>query len=247
MERTALIIGASSEGGLGEATARRLSRDGLRLVLAGRNTGRLKLLGDQIGAVGVHRCDITDEAQVRALAATCDRIDVLVNAAGTTMGRSILKLGAEELQAQMTIHVAANMWLMKHFVPVMARPGNIVLFSSIVARRAGYGLAAYGAAKAALEQLVRVAALEFGELGIRVNAVAPGYSCTPMTEVFLTDADIAAAYARETALGKLTAPEDVAAAVSYLAAADCNATGESIQASGGAQLCRVPRKDEFRA
>ncbi len=245
MERTALILGASSEAGLGEAVARRLARDGCQILLAGRNVERLQTLSREIGAGSVHSCDLTSEGDVRALADRTGKIDILINAAGTTVGRSILKLRTEEITEQFAIHLTANFWLLKHFVPLMNRPGNIVLFSSIVARRPGYGIATYGVAKAGLEQLVRVAAVEFGGQGIRVNAVAPGYSHTPMTDAFLSDPDIAAAYSRESALGALTPPEDVAAAVSYLASPDCFATGECLQVSGGAQLYRVPRKDEF--
>jgi len=111
---------------------------------------------------------------------------------------------------------------------------------------AGPGLAAYGGAKAALEHIVRIAALEFGPRGIRVNAVAPGFTRTPMTEAFLADERIAEIYRKETALGALTEPGQVAAAVAWLAAADCFTTGETIAVSGGAQLLRLPTGAELR-
>jgi NAD(P)-dependent dehydrogenase (short-subunit alcohol dehydrogenase family) len=98
-----------------------------------------------------------------------------------------------------------------------------------------------------LDHVVRIAALEFGPLGIRVNAVAPGFTRTPMTESFLSVDRFQALYRRESAMGELTEPAQVAAAVSYLAARDCYSTGEILHVSGGAQLCRLPRADEIRA
>lgn len=243
--RTALIIGASSPGGLGEAAARRLATDGFALILAGRDLGRLKELASELGAQTLI-CDVLDERSIEALAAQVCPVDVLVNASGATLGRSIAKISRDEIESQLAMHVTANVLLFKHFAPAMPRGGSIVLFSSVVARLPGHGIAAYSAAKAALEQLVRVAALEFGPLGIRVNAVAPGFTRTPMTESLLSNDRLSAFYRREALMGELTEPRQVAAAVSYLAEVDCYTTGEIIQVSGGAQLGRLPRLEEIR-
>ncbi|HEX7783017.1 MAG TPA: SDR family oxidoreductase [Sphingobium sp.] len=246
VQRTALIIGASSEGGLGEATARRLVADGCVVFLAGRNRVKLDALAKEIGA-RAFTCDVLDEQSIVDLAREVGPVDILVNAAGTTQGRRILKITREEIEPQFAMHVTANILLMKHFGAIMPAGGSIILFSSVVAKIPGFGLAAYAAAKAALDHVVRIAALEFGPMGIRVNAVAPGFSRTPMTEVFLGEARFQELYSRETAMGKLTEPHEVAAAVSYLAAPDCYTTGEIIQVSGGAQLLRLPRADELQA
>ena len=122
----------------------------------------------------------------------------------------------------------------------------MILFSSLTARVPGTGLAAYAGAKAALEHIVRIAALEFGPRNIRVNAVAPGFTRTPMTEAFLADERIAGIYAKETALGSLTKPDQVASAVAWLASDDCFTTGETVAVSGGAQLMRLPTGAELR-
>lgn len=241
-----MIIGASSVGGLGEAAARRLATDGFAITLAGRSTERIAPLARELAAATAV-CDITDEASIAALAAQVGCVDVLVNASGTTVGRSILKTAREDIESQLSIHVTGNILLLKHFGGIMPRGGSIILFSSVVARLAGQGLVAYSAAKAALDHVVRIAALEFGPLGIRVNAVAPGFTQTPMTESFLSDDRLGALYRRETAMGELTQPEQVAAAVSYLAARDSYSSGEIIQVSGGAQLCRLPRISELKA
>jgi 3-oxoacyl-[acyl-carrier protein] reductase len=244
--RTALVIGASSPGGLGEASARRLAADGLHVIVVGRRIEPLDMLAAHIGGRAIV-CDVREESAIAALIGVCGPIDVLVNAAGTTMARSIVKLTRESIEEQFAIHVTANLLLLKHAAPVMPAGASVILFSSLTAKVAGTGLAAYASAKAALDQIVRIAALEFGPLGIRVNAVAPGFSRTPMTEGFLTNPHFDAMYRRESALGALVTPEQVAATVAHLAAPDCFITGETVQVSGGAHLCRMPRADELKS
>lgn len=245
--RTSLVIGASSPGGLGEATARRLAAGGDAVIVAGRRIDALERLADEIGGRAI-ACDLEDEDSIAALVAEAGPIRVVVNAAGTTLGQSILKIRREQIEAQWGMHVTANLLLLKHVGGSMMTVGGgaIVLFSSVTAKLAGPGLAAYASAKAGLDHLVRVAALEFGPLGIRVNAVAPGFSRTPMTESFLSNDRFDTLYRRESALGALVTPDQVASAVEWLAAEDCFATGEIIHVSGGAQLCRLPRADEIR-
>lgn len=244
-DRTALIIGASSAGGLGEAVARRLVADGLRVVLAGRRIDSLAELASELRARSVS-CDLTDENSIAAMVEYCGPFDVLVNAAGTTLAQSIAKIRREQIESQLAIHVTANLLLLKHAMPTMADGGSVILFSSITASLAGPGLAAYAAAKAGLNQVVRIAALEFGQRGIRVNAVAPGFSRTPMTESFLANPRFDQLYRRESALNALVTPAQVAATVAHLAAIDCFISGEIVQVSGGAQLCRLPRADEIK-
>lgn len=239
------MLGASSPGGLGEAVARRLAGDGFELVVAGRRLAPLDALAAELGGQAL-TCDVTDEDSIAAMAAAAGPLAVAVNAAGTTDVGGIAKIDRARIEAQLAIHVTGNLLFMKHVVPSMGAGGSIILFSSLTARVPGAGLAAYAGAKAALEHIVRIAALEFGPRGIRVNAVAPGFSRTPMTEAFLADERIAAIYTKETALGALTEPEQVAATVSWLAAPDCFTTGETIAVSGGAQLLRLPTGAELR-
>lgn len=243
--RNALVLGASSPGGLGESVARRLASDGYRVAIAGRRREPLDRLAAEIDGTA-HVCDVTDEDNIADLVAAVGPIAVAVNAAGTTDVGGIAKIRREAIEAQFAVHVTGNLLFMKHVVAAMGAGGSIILFSSLTAKVAGAGLAAYAGAKAALDQIVRIAALEFGPRGIRVNAVAPGFSRTPMTEAFLADERIAGIYARESALGTLVSPEQVASAVSWLAADDCFSTGETLQISGGAQLMRLPRGDELR-
>ncbi|WP_037500250.1 SDR family NAD(P)-dependent oxidoreductase [Sphingomonas jaspsi] len=244
-KRTAVVLGASSPGGLGEAVARRLAGDGYRVAVAGRRIEPLQKLAANIGGTA-HACDVTDEASIEALAAAVGPVHAAVNAAGTTDVGGIARIKRERIEAQFAIHVTGNLLFMKHFVAQMGAGSSFTLFSSLTARVPGTGLAAYAGAKAALDHIVRIAALEFGPRGIRVNAVAPGFSRTPMTEAFLSDDRIAAIYRNETALGGLVTPEQVASTVSWLASDDCFATGEIVHVSGGAQLLRLPTGAELK-
>jgi 3-oxoacyl-[acyl-carrier protein] reductase len=243
--KRALVLGASSPGGIGEAVAQRLADDGYELTVAGRRREPLEVLAERIGAAAV-TCDVTDEDSITAMFESAGPVDVAINVAGTTDVGSIAKIKRERVEAQFAMHVTGNLLFMKHAVAQMPEGGSIILFSSLTARVPGTGLAAYGGAKAALEHIVRIAALEFGPRGIRVNAVAPGFTRTPMTEAFLADDRIAEIYRKETALRALTEPGQVAAAVAWLAADDCFTTGETIAVSGGAHLLRLPTGAELR-
>ena len=243
--KRALVLGASSPGGIGEAVAQRLVDDGYELTVASRRREPLEVLAERIGGAAI-TCDVTDEDSIAAMFESAGPVHVAINVAGTTDVGSIAKIKRERVEAQFGMHVTGNLLFMKHAVAQMPAGGSIILFSSLTARVPGAGLAAYGGATAALEHIVRIAALEFGPRGIRVNAVAPGFTRTPMTEAFLADERIAEIYRKETALGALTEPGQVAAAVAWLAADDCFTTGETIAVSGGAQLLRLPTGAELR-
>ena len=244
--RKACVIGASSPGGLGEACALRLAAEGYAVIVAGRRMAPLEDLAGRIGGKAL-QVDVTDEEDIARLAAECGPLDVLVNAAGTTVGARLARISRQSIEAQLELHVTANMLLIKHLAPVIRPGGSIVLFSSLTARVAGEGLAAYSCAKAALEHLVRIAALELGDAGIRVNAVAPGFSATPMTEGIFANPALAGLYLGEAAYGgRGVTPAEVADAVNWLAGPGCFASGEIIQISGGAQLGRLPRLTQIR-
>ena len=244
MQRRALILGASSQGGLGEATARRLAADGYGVILAGRRIEPLEKLAAELGGTAVV-CDVTDEASVEAMMKGAGVLNVAVNAAGTTDSFSIARSTKERIEAQLAVHVLGNFAFLKHALSAMPEGGNIVLFSSLTAKLPGVGISAYAAAKAGLDHLVRIAALEFGGRNIRVNAVAPGFSRTPMTEAFLSDSYFNELYAGESPLNALVSPEEVAAAVAWLASPECFMTGEIMQVSGGAPLGRLPNAKQL--
>ncbi|OYY70290.1 SDR family NAD(P)-dependent oxidoreductase [Sphingomonas sp. 28-63-12] len=243
-QQRALVLGASSPGGLGEAVARKLAASGAHVVVAGRRIAPLEALATAIGGTAIS-CNITDDAAVQAMMAAAGPLDIAVNASGTSTTFSIARSTAAQVEDQLAIHVTGNFSFLKHAARAMSSGGSITLFSSLTATIPGVGLSAYSSAKAALNQLVRVAALEFGPRGIRVNAVAPGFSKTPMTAAFLEDQYFLDLYRSESPLGVLATPAQVAAAVAWLSAPDCFMTGEIMQVSGGAQLGRLPRGPEL--
>jgi NAD(P)-dependent dehydrogenase (short-subunit alcohol dehydrogenase family) len=239
-----LVLGASSVGGLGEAVARKFAADGCQVVVAGRKLAPLEALANDIGALAI-TCDITDDAQVRVMMEAAGPLDVAINASGTSTTFSIARSTCEQVEAQFAVHVTGNFSFLKHGLRAMPDGGSFVFFSSLTATIPGVGLAAYSGAKAALNHLVRVAALEYGPKKIRVNAVAPGFAKTPMTESFLEDQFFLDLYRGESPLGALVTPAQVAEAVAWLASPNCFMTGEIMQVSGGAQLGRLPRANDL--
>jgi len=147
----------------------------------------------------------------------------------------------------MALHYTANVLLLKHAMEIMPAGGAIILFSSLTARQPGVGLTAYSCAKAALEQLVRIAALELGPKNIRVNAVAPGFSQTPMTKSIFDAPEIRDLYLADVPIERRgVTPDEVAATTAWLADPACFITGEIVQISGGAQLGRLPTARELK-
>ncbi|WP_340588828.1 SDR family oxidoreductase [Erythrobacter alti] len=244
--RKALVIGASSRGGLGEAVARRLAASGCHVTVAARSEEAISQLARELD--GRHAvCNIRDEASLATLFESSGPVEIVVNAAGTTCAGGIARIERAQLEDQMELHFTANALLLKHAAPAMSGGGSVVLFSSVTAALAGAGLASYSCAKAACEQLVRIAAVELGERGIRVNAVAPGFSQTPMTQSIFADPALTKLYLGHVPLGcRAVTPEEVASAVLWLTSRDCFTTGETIQVSGGAQLGRLPNKNDFK-
>jgi len=235
--RVALIVGAS--GGIGGAVARRLY--GLRLYLtARRNCQRAEALARELNGTAC-ALDVRDPAMVDQ---TCERIfqeqgalDILVNCSGMTLESPALAQDSAEwdivqetnLKGALHLCRAAGKYMM------LGRFGRIVNISSVVATRGGRGQAAYAAAKAGVEALTRVLALELGSRGILVNAVAPGCIETPMTE------EVRRAHRHtileRTPLGRFGKPEEVAAVIAFLVSDDCSyVTGQVIPADGGFNL-----------
>ena len=149
-KRKALVLGSSSPGGLGEAVAHRLSEDGYEVIVAARREALVADLAGRIGGSHV-TCDVTKEESIKQACAKVGPFDVLVNAAGTTCAGGLSRIERSQLEDQMDLHFTANALLLKHALPAMPDGGSIVLFSSVTAKLAGAGLAAYSCAKAALE------------------------------------------------------------------------------------------------
>jgi NADP-dependent 3-hydroxy acid dehydrogenase YdfG len=175
--KAVVITGASS--GIGEATARRLAREGARLVLAARRTDRIQALADELGNAVAVTTDMRDPAQVRALvAAATDAhggVDVLVNNAGQGLHVPVEDIVLDDLVAVTELNFYAPLVAIQAVIPVMRERGggSIVNVSSGTTLMVPTGTAGYASTKAALNLLSRTARAELADDGIAVSVVYP--------------------------------------------------------------------------
>ncbi len=246
----ALVTGAGSPGGIGFATARALVRQGAAVAVTAtseRIHDRARELEEAGGEVWSGTADLTDPAAAgRLVAAVVERfgrIDVLVNNAGMTQtGEAdvpghFVDLGPEEWGRLMdrTLTTAVN--VTRAALPgLLARgTGRVVFVSSVTGPLVSVpGDAAYSAAKAGMDGLMRALALEAGGTGVTVNAVAPGWIATPSA----TQAEGAAG--THTPVGRAGTPDEVAAAIAFLAAPESSyVTGHALVVDGGNTIQEV--------
>jgi NAD(P)-dependent dehydrogenase (short-subunit alcohol dehydrogenase family) len=247
--RTAVVTGAAR--GLGRAICQRLIADGFTVWAVDADGAEVTRMAAQTGATG-YTADVTDEAAVDGLAARIERCDALVNNAAIWRYTPLADTPMEEARQVLAVNVLGPLLLMQRLVPVMARGAAIVNISSITAAYAPTGVGVYPAAKAALEALTRIAAVEFGPLGIRCNAVGPGLIPTEGTVAHHGDE---AAQQRRGALlplGRYGTPEDVAGVVAFFCSDDSRyVTGQVAYVDGGytaagAQFFRLARDARAR-
>jgi 3-oxoacyl-[acyl-carrier protein] reductase len=219
-DRTVVVTGASR--GLGLAIATTLSRSGFKVVGVARSEslGFAKARQALAGALHFQACDLSDIAALPALArslrAAHGPLYGLVNNAGIGTAGVLATMAEAKIEELVRLNLTSPMVLTKYVVRQMMtlRRGRIVILSSVAATSGFRGLSAYSATKAALIGFTRSLAREVGELGITVNAVAPGFVATEMTH----DLDEAerGQIARRSALKRMAEPQDVADAVDYL-------------------------------
>ncbi len=235
--RTALVTGAS--GGIGAAIAGALHAQGAVVALSGTRGDALEALAGQLGE-RAHVCpaDLRDPASADSLVAAAEEaagpLHVLVNNAGLTRDMLALRMGDEDWQTVLDVDLAAPFRLARAALRGMLRrrAGRIINIGSIVGATGNAGQANYAAAKAGLIGLTKALAQEVAPRGITVNAVAPGFVVTPMTEALSEQqrARIAGAIP----LARLGQPEDIGAAVVYLASDEAGwVTGATLHVNGG--------------
>ncbi|MDT0303804.1 SDR family oxidoreductase [Streptomonospora wellingtoniae] len=240
--KVAIITGASR--GIGLATARRIADEGGKVVVTGRNPEPLEKAVSDLGgagtAVGVagkaHDAEHRDEV-VRRTLAEFGRIDALVNNTGTNpVFDAIVNVEPAAMAKIFEINViAAASWVSAVHRAWMAEHGGAVVnVASLAGQHPSPGIGIYGASKAALINLTEQLAYELAGTGIRVNAVAPAVVKTKFAEALFEDEEkTAAGYP----LGRLGVPEDVAAAIAYLASDDASwVTGQTHTLDGGRTL-----------
>jgi NAD(P)-dependent dehydrogenase (short-subunit alcohol dehydrogenase family) len=237
--RTALVTGAGR--GLGAAISRRLDAAGARVALVGRDEATLTRLAAEFDhdpvvlPADLSRSD-APRAVLEAAVAALGRLDVLVNNAGRSHGGASHALDPEEVDAVIALNVRAPLLLAGIAAERMARDGggSIVNISSALA---GLGIPAnsvYAASKGAIEGATRALAAEYGPANVRVNAVRPAITRSDMSAPLLADDAVVRTYLKRVPLGSVGEPEDIAAAVQFLATSEsAYVTGQTIDVDGG--------------
>jgi NAD(P)-dependent dehydrogenase (short-subunit alcohol dehydrogenase family) len=237
-EHSAAVIGGAS--GIGKAVAQALAADGHRVIVGDRNAdGARAVAADLGGSHSAAEVDVTDEDSVRTLFDDAGELDVVVNTAGYSSLGLITELPVEDFRSVVDVCLTGSFLVIKHGAPRLRDGGALVSISSLNGRQPAAAMSAYCAAKAGLSMLTQVAALELAPRGIRVNAVAPGFVHTPLTEPATHIPGVVDEYVENTPLGRAGTPEDIAEAVLFL----CKAlwlTGEVLDLNGGAHMKRYP-------
>ena len=217
--KTAVVTGGAK--GIGAATAKLFREAGAKVEILDIESG----------------CDVTDEAQVRKAYERAGEIDILVNNAGTAVRRTALEVKKDEWDAVIELNLTALFLCSRLAHPYMKKRGggSIVNLASIMGLSGGiYPNASYQASKGGVVNLTRALALEWAADNIRVNAVAPTYVRTDLTTVIFSNAEMMKTVMAHTPLGRFPEPDDIAAAILFLAsdAARC-VTGITLPVDSG--------------
>jgi 3-oxoacyl-[acyl-carrier protein] reductase len=252
--KKAIVTGAAK--GMGAAITKTLAREGADLVLTARDTTALEEVASEVRALGseahVVACDVTDEAQVKAMVETArgvfdGRIDILVNVAGVTgpIETPVQEIKVEDFDHVVTSNVRGTFLPIKHVMPTMIvqKSGKIVNIGGTSGLR-GYAMrTAYSASKWAVRGITRTVALEAGAHNINVNVVCPGIVETPRMEKLCREKarvrgcayeEVYDEYVQDMALKRVTTSQDIANAVLFACTEESrNMTGQEIAVDGG--------------
>jgi NAD(P)-dependent dehydrogenase (short-subunit alcohol dehydrogenase family) len=239
-QKLAIVTGGGS--GLGLAIAKAFTSNNIKTIIVGRDEEKLKTAKAELGENGFYKvCDLSDLSTIPALIenilAEFGKVDILVNNAGINQKKLFEEVTDEEFQRIITTNVTAVFSISREVVKDMLKrkSGCIINISSMAAQ---YGLPkviAYSASKTAIDGMTRAMAVELSPNGIRVNAIAPGFIYSAMTEKALnSDPERKAKVFNRTPMGYMGQPEDIGAAALYLASdAAKYVTGVVLPVDGG--------------
>jgi 3-oxoacyl-[acyl-carrier protein] reductase len=242
-DKVALITGASQ--GIGRDTALALVQAGAKVAVAARNEEKLASLVSEVESAGgtalAVKMDVADAEQVKAgfkqVLEKFGRLDILVNNAAITRDGLSMRMKQDDWEAVLKTNLTgAHLCIQQALSTMMrARAGRIINISSVVAQSGNAGQANYVAAKAGLIGLTKAVAIEIASRNVTVNAVAPGFIETPMTDV-LPD-KVKEELKTRIPLGRMGSPRDVAAAIVFLASDEAAyITGHVLNVNGGMHL-----------
>lgn len=251
--RVVVITGGGT--GIGAAVAERYAAEGAQVAVLGRRAEPLRAVADAIGALAVV-ADAADSASARAAVSTVlerfGRIDVLVANAGGHGLATVLDTDDEAWDAALRGNLSSAFVMARESLPALIESrGQIVVVSSLAGLFAGPGVAGYTVGKHALIGLTRTLARDYGRLGVRVNAVCPGWVQTPMADAEMDEFARAAGFAgrekgyelvtADVPLGRAAEPAEIAAIVRFLGSGESSyMTGAVLVADGGAHIVDVP-------
>jgi NAD(P)-dependent dehydrogenase (short-subunit alcohol dehydrogenase family) len=236
--KTALVTGGTR--GIGLATVRALRRKGAKVIAVTKSEDQIAVFHKEFAEdplASAELADVRDRQSLEALRDRLQRLDILIPNAGVNTRVKALDLSDEPLHEMFDTNLYGVFITCQVFAPLLfAQPGGRVVVTSSMAAIHGQDLrAAYAATKAGLSGLVRALAVEWGPLGVNVNAVGPGVIETPLTKAYMDQHPerVAAAIAH-TPLGRIGLPEDVADVVLFLASDAARfITGQTVYVDGG--------------
>jgi NAD(P)-dependent dehydrogenase (short-subunit alcohol dehydrogenase family) len=244
-----VVIVTGGGRGLGRSIADGFAKQGATVILVGRNLEQLKIAASEIleagGKAAAFVADIADEDSVSTLSKsvyeTYGKIDVLVNNAGINPWyKSAEKTTLQEWRQILDVNLTGVFLTCKHVGQFMldAGQGSIINITSVAGRVGLAKTTAYCAAKGGVEMLTRQLALEWAPKGIRVNAVAPGYFATDLTEGLRTHPVLRRRVLDRTPMGRFGEPQEIVGASLFLASsAAAYVTGHSMAVDGGWTAC----------
>lgn len=246
--RVAIVTGAAR--GIGAAIARRFAEEGAAVAILDLDESQAAATAAEVsgeaGGIGVG-CDVANAASVEAAVARVVEelggVHILVNNAGITRDNLLFKLTEDDWDLVMGVHLKGAFLMSKAVQKTFVdqKYGKIVGLSSVSAN-GNRGQANYSAAKAGVQGFTRTLALELGKFGVNVNAIAPGFIATDMTDdtarrVGMSVEDFRAAAADRNPVKRVGFPEDIAAAVAFLASDEASyITGQTLYVDGGAKI-----------
>ncbi|HEX8330510.1 MAG TPA: SDR family oxidoreductase [Hymenobacter sp.] len=240
--KVALVTGASS--GMGRAIAQALGQHGAAVVVSSNDAAACGATVEEFDSQGIKAlavaCDMGSQAQVRQLAemalARLGRVDVLVSCVGMAPMGSALEITANDFETTMAVNVQSAIYLTKLLVPQMAerKDGALIFLASIAGVRGNRNIGLYGVSKAALIQLARNLAVEFGPDNIRANTISPGVIETAFARPLLDRPEVMAKRLALTPLRRVGQPEEIAGVAVLLASrAGGFITGQNLVVDGG--------------